>query len=51
MGFILVGKVLGKTFRILGLNERNGRWVVEQDFHGNVQVNVTMVFCLFLPCP
>ena len=27
MGFILVGKVLGKIFRILGLNEWKGRWV------------------------
>ena len=35
VGFIWVGMVLGKTFRILGLNEGKGtcRWVVEQDFH------------------
>ena len=25
-------KVLGKAVRILGLNERKGRWVVRQDF-------------------
>ena len=37
VGFILVGKVLKKAFRILGLDERKGRWVVEQDFHGNFQ--------------
>ena len=45
MGFILVGKVFRKGFRILGLDERKGRRVVEQDFHGNFQVNVTW----FLP--
>ena len=27
--FILVGKVFLKAFRILGLDERKGRWVVE----------------------
>ena len=47
VGFILVGKVLGKTFRILGLNERKVRWVVEQDFHGNFQWNVTWFFAFF----
>ena len=40
-----MGKVFRKVFRILGLGERKGRWVVEQDFHGNFQVNVTC----FLP--
>ena len=35
VGFILLGKVVRKTFRIFGLGERKGRWVVEQDFHGN----------------
>ena len=43
-GFILVGKVFREAFRILGLEERKGRWVVEQDFHGNFQVNVTWFF-------
>ena len=47
LGFILVGKVLGKTFKILGLNERKGRWVVEQDFHGNFWVSVTWFFAFF----
>ena len=51
VGFILVGKVFRKAFRILGLDERKGRWVVEQDFHGNFQVSVTCFFCLFLWCP
>ena len=37
MGFILVGKVFKKAFRILGLDERKGRLVAEQDFHGNFQ--------------
>ena len=45
-----MGKALEKTFRILGLNEGKGRWVVEQEFHGNFQV-VVMLFCLFLRCP
>ena len=40
-------KVLRKAFRILGLDERKGRWVVEQDFHGNFQVNVTWLFAFF----
>ena len=40
-----MGKVFRKVFRILGLGERKGRGVVEQDFHGNFQVNVTC----FLP--
>ena len=30
-----MGKVFGKAFRILELDERKGRRVVEQDFHGN----------------
>ena len=47
VGFILVEKVFRKTFRILGLDERKGRWVVEQDFHGNFQVNVTWFFGSF----
>ena len=29
---ISVENVFGKAFRILGLDERKGRWVVEQDF-------------------
>ena len=48
LGFILVGKVFRKVFRILGLDERKGRWVVEQDFHGNFHI---VFFCLFLRCP
>ena len=47
VGFILVGKVFRKCFRILGLDERKGRWVVEQDFHGNFRVNITWFFTLF----
>ena len=47
VGFILVGNVLRKIFRILGLNERKGRWVVEQDLHGNFRVNVTWFFDFF----
>ena len=33
-----------KAFRILELDERKGKRVVEQDFHGNFQVNVTWFF-------
>ena len=35
------GKVFRKAVRILGLDERKGRWVVEQDFHEDFQGNVT----------
>ena len=51
VGFILVWKVFRKAFRILGLDERKGGWVVEQGFHGNFQVNGTWFFCLSLRCP
>ena len=51
VGFILVGKVFRKAFRILELDEREGRRVVEQDFHGNFQVIITWFFCIFLWCP
>ena len=43
-----MGKVFKKAFRILGLGERKGRWAVEQDFHGNFQVNVTWLFAFSL---
>ena len=42
-----MGNVFRKAFRVLGLDERKGRWVVEQDFHGNFQVNVTRFFAFF----
>ena len=42
-----MGKVFRKAFRILELGERKGRWVVEQDFHGNFQVSVTWFFAFF----
>ena len=47
VGFILVGNILSKDFRILGLDDRKGRWVGEQDFHGSFQVNVTCFFAFF----
>ena len=47
VGFTLEGKVFRKAFRILELDERKGRWVVEQDFHGNFLVNVTWFFAFF----
>ena len=49
MGFFLEGNVFRKTFRILELYERRRRRVVEQDFHGNFQVNVTCFFLRFSP--
>ena len=45
--FILVGNVFGKAFRISGLDERKGRWLVEKDFHESFQVNVTRFFAFF----
>ena len=47
VGFILVGKILRKAFRILEFDERKGRWVVGQDFHGNFQANVTWFVAFF----
>ena len=47
VGFILVGRVFRKAFRILGLGERKGRWITEQDFHGDLQVNLTWFFASF----
>ena len=47
VGYILVGRVFRKAFRILGLGERKGRWVMEQDFHGDFQVLVTCFFASF----
>ena len=47
VGFILVGRVFRKAFRILGLGERKGRWVMEQDFHEDFQVLVTWFFASF----
>ena len=47
LGFVLVGRVFRKAFRILWLGERKGRWAMEQDFHGDLQVNVTWFFASF----
>ena len=47
VGFILVGRVFRKAFRILGLGERKGRWAMEQNFHGDFPVNVTWFFASF----
>ena len=47
VGFILMGRVFRKAFRILGLGERKGRWVMEQDFHGDLQVNLAWFFAFF----
>ena len=44
VGFILEGIVFRKALRILGLGEKKGRWAMEQDFHGDFQVNVTWFF-------
>ena len=42
-----MGKVFRKAVRILGLDERKGRWVVEQDFHEDFQGNVMFCFAFF----
>ena len=42
-----MGRVFRKAFRILGLGERKGRWVMEKDFHGDFQVLVTRFFACF----
>ena len=47
VGFILVERVFRKACRILGLGESKGRWAMEQDFHGDFQVNVTWFFASF----
>ena len=44
-----MGRVFRKAFRILGLGERKGRWALEQDFHGDLQVNLTWFFLPFSP--
>ena len=44
-----MGKFYGKAFRILGFDERKGRWVVEQEFYGNCRVN--QLHDGFLPFP
>ena len=47
VGFNLVGRVFRKAFRIIGLGESKRRWAMEQDFHGDFQVNVTWFFASF----
>ena len=44
-----MGNVFSKAFRILGLDKRKGRWVVDKSFHGNFKVNVTFFFFAFSP--
>ena len=42
-----MGRVFRKAFRIIGLGERNGRWVMEQDFQGDLRVNLAWFFAVF----
>ena len=42
-----MGRVFRKAFRILELAERKGRCVMEQDFHGDLQVNLAWFFAVF----
>ena len=44
LGIYVVGFSFGKAFRILGLDERKGRWIVEQDFQRNFKVSVKLFF-------
>ena len=46
-----MGTVFRKTFRILGLGERKGRWAMEQDFHAELQVNLAWFFAFFSGVP
>ena len=45
--YLLVGKVFVKAFRILGLDERKDRWVVEQDFLPFSLASLTAELCSF----
>ena len=49
VGFILVGRVSEKPFIILELGAQKGRWVMEQAFHGDFQVSVTLVLLAVSP--
>ena len=54
VGFILVGNVFRKAFRILGLRERKGRLVVDRSgtrFTWQFSGQCYVVFSLFLRCP
>ena len=53
VGFILLGKVFGKAFRILGLEERKVHCKVGSGtrFLLTFSGQCYMVFCLFLGCP
>ena len=42
-----MGNVFRKALMISELDKRKVRWVMEQDFHGNFQVNVTWFFAFF----
>ena len=46
-----MGRVSEKPFIILELGAQKGRWVMEQDFYGNFQLNVTWFFWPFLQFP
>ena len=41
--------MFGKAFRIVGVDQKKGRWLVKQDFYGNfrVDLNVTWFFAFF----
>ena len=39
-----MGTVFRKAFRTLGVGEKKGRWAMEQDFHGDLQVNLAWFF-------
>ena len=43
-GFILLGRVFRKA---LGIRWKKGRWAMQQDFHGALQVNRTWFFGFF----
>ena len=47
LGFISVGKVLGKAFCIIGVDGRMCWWVVTQDFQGSFLANFTEFFVFY----
>ena len=51
VGFILVGRVSEKPFIILELGAQEGRWVMEQAFHGDFRSVLHGFFWPFLQFP
>ena len=37
--------MFGKAFRILGVDQKKGRWLVKQDFYGHFRVSLKVTWC------